>query len=551
MLAGRACDAAPSAASERSDSDRSSAMTARFSGCTGEPSRGVEASAQSAAQRQEAYYAAIVESSADAIIAMDLSGVVTSWNNAAELIFGYSASETVGRPITRLLPPDRLNEEDDILARIRRGERIDRLETLRIRKDGTEFPVSLTISPILETNGEIIGVSKIARDTTDRRRTEDQLRQAQKMEAIGNLAGGLAHDFNNLLGVVAGNLEFAQNQLGANEDLREIIGEALEAAWRGADLTRRLLAVARRQPLLPARIDINALVSKTVRLLTRSFGDDVAVALKLGTELWPVTADRAQLESSLTNLVTNARDAMPRGGRLIITTANRRLDADYAATHPDVGAGDFVMIEVSDTGGGMSSETMSRIFEPFFTTKEPGKGAGLGLSMVFGFVRQSGGHVSVYSEPGQGTSFRLYLPGACGETTRLEGTQGRMTGQGGNETVLLVEDDSGMRRIVMRQLRELGYRTIECDHAAAALEIMRHQSVDLLLTDIVMPGRLDGIELARLVRERWPTTKVVLTSGFPQARVDNGGGLLGQLRLLTKPYRKDELAAALRAALDG
>ena len=654
----------------------------------------IDITARREAQRMQAYFAAIVESTADAIIAKDLNGVVTSWNKAAELIFGYSGSEMIGAPIARLLPADRLGEEDAILAQIRRGERIDRLETLRRRKDGTEFPASLTISPILGPGGEVIGASKIARDiterkrvddslreaqrrsqevlvalsqseaqlkraqqlaqlgsfiwdwrtdkvewsdetyrifgvvrntyemtrenilrlvhpddranvlaateavlrgtspapfeyravrpdgtvrhvyrgdseiindedgkprflagtfqdVTERRRTEDQLRQAQKMEAIGNLTGGMAHDFNNLLGVIVGNLGLAQEQLGEDEDLREMVGEALDAAWRGADLTRRLLAFARRQPLRPARIDINELVNDTVRLLSRLLDEDIEVLLNLGADVWPVTADPAQLESSLANLATNARDAMPKGGRLIIATANQALDADYAATHSDVTPGDFVVIEVSDTGCGMSPETVSQIFEPFFTTKELGRGTGLGLSMVFGFLKQSGGHVNVYSELGQGTTFRLYLPRALTEAVPRDRVKARPVLRGAGETVLVVEDNPGMRRIALRQLRELGYRVLDCDRAASALDILQREHVDLLLTDIVMPGGLDGVELARIARERQPTLKIVLSSGFPQARVDGNGELLGNLQLLSKPYRKEELAAALRATLDG
>jgi PAS domain S-box-containing protein len=638
----------------------------------------IDITARRQAQRTQAYFAAIVESTADAIIAKDLNGVVTSWNKAAELIFGYSASEMVGEPITRLLPADRLDEENGILARVRRGERIDRLETVRRRKDGIEFPVSVTISPILGSSGEIIGASKIARDITERNRMEDnlrasegrfrsifgavgegifissptgiftgvneagcsmfgytsdeliggdiqmissgvppysqheaiewaekaiatgrpqrfdwqckakdgrlfwaevsirfasisgqnvvlavvrdvterqaiegQLRQAQKMEAIGNLTGGMAHDFNNMLGVVVGNLDLARERLGDDEDLREMVGEALEAAWRGADLTRRLLAFARRQPLRPARIEVNALVSDTVRLLHRLLGEDTEVSLELGADIWPVMADPAQLEASLANLSTNARDAMPTGGRLIIATANRSLDADYAATHADVTPGDFVMIEVSDTGTGMSAETMTQIFEPFFTTKEQGKGTGLGLSMVFGFLKQSGGHVSVYSEVGQGTTFRLYLPRATAEGVAHEAEDARPIARGAGETVLVVEDNIGMRRVALRQLSELGYRVLDCDRAAAALEVLQRESVDLLFSDIVMPGGLDGVELARIAQERWPALKIVLTSGFPQARVEGNGGLPGGLNLLSKPYHKEELAAALRAALDG
>ena len=407
--------------------------------------------------------------------------------------------------------------------------------------------VSIRFAPI---GGQDV-VLAVVRDVTERQAVEAQLRQAQKMEAIGNLTGGMAHDFNNLLGIVVGNLELAREQLPDDEDLNEMVDEAYQAAWRGADLTRRLLAFARRQPLRPARIEINDLVNDTVRLLRRLLGEDIEVQLNLDADIWSITADPAQLESALANLANNARDAMPHGGRLIVETANRQLDADYAATHADATPGDYAMIEVSDTGIGMSPETMSQIFEPFFTTKEAGKGTGLGLSMVFGFLRQSGGHVSVYSELGIGTTFRLYLPRTTADGAVREVEDIQPAARGAGETVLVVEDNPAMRRIATRQLRDLSYRVLECDRAAAALDVLQRERVDLLLTDIIMPGGLDGIELAHLAQERWPALKVVLTSGFPQARVDGNGDLLGRLRLLSKPYHKEELADALRAALDG
>jgi CheY-like chemotaxis protein len=376
------------------------------------------------------------------------------------------------------------------------------------------------------------------------------LRQSQKMEAIGNLTGGMAHDFNNLLGIIVGNLDIARGQIGDNNDLREIVNEALDAAWRGADLTRRLLAFARRQPLRPARTDVNELVRNTAKLLRRLIGEDVQIELTLADGLWPVIVDPAQLEASLANLATNARDAMPKGGRLIIATANRQLDADYVASHPDASIGDFVMIEVSDTGTGMSREVMSRVFEPFFTTKEAGKGTGLGLSMVFGFLRQSEGHVNVYSESGVGTTFRLYLPRAAVEAEQRDSCDARPVARGTGQTVLVVEDNAGMRRIVQRQISELGYRVVTCDSAAVALEILQREPVDLLFTDIVMPGGLDGIELVQLAREQWPALNIVLTSGFPQSRLDGNGALFGDLELLSKPYSKEALARALRTAID-
>ena len=391
--------------------------------------------------------------------------------------------------------------------------------------------------------------AELKAEAAERRRTEAQLAQSQKMEAIGNLTGGMAHDFNNILGVVIGNLDLVRERIGADGETAEILDEALEAAWRGADLTRRLLAFARRQPLRPASLDVNSLVTNTVRLLRRLLGEDVEIALGLADGIWPIVADPAQLEASLANLATNARDAMPTGGRLSVNTRNAHLDADYAERDTDVTPGDYVLIEVSDTGAGMPAETLKRIFEPFFTTKEPGKGTGLGLSMVFGFLKQSKGHVSVYSEEGVGTTFRLYLPRAFPEAVAEVSALTRTSERGGGERVLVVEDDLAVRRVVERQLTDLGYWVAAADRAAAALDVLDREVIDLLFTDIVMPGGLDGVELARLARERSPSLKVLLTSGFPDVRTGQTLAFAESLRLLSKPYSRDELAHALREAL--
>jgi PAS domain S-box-containing protein len=393
------------------------------------------------------------------------------------------------------------------------------------------------------------GVS-VLRDHSERVNSEAQLRQAQKMEAIGNLTGGIAHDFNNMLGVIIGNLDLAIQHLGPDKELSELVHEALEAALRGADLTRRLLAFARLQPLAPAMIEVNSLITDTVRLLHPLLGEHIEITLQLAQKIWPVMADRAQLEASLANLATNARDAMPNGGQLKIVTANRHLDADYAHTHIDVTPGDYAMIEISDTGNGMSPEIMAQIFEPFFTTKEPDKGTGLGLSMVFGFMRQSSGHVSVHSEPGVGTSFRLYLPRSQA-VAAPEAAPGIMAGRATGECVLVVEDQPAMRRITVHQLCDLGYRVLEADCAAAALEVLQREPVDLLFSDIVMPGGMDGVGLARLAIAHWPVLKIVLTSGFSDVRAKHDKALLDSFWLLRKPYSKQDLAHMLREALDG
>jgi signal transduction histidine kinase len=385
-------------------------------------------------------------------------------------------------------------------------------------------------------------------DITSRKEIEHQLVQSQKMEAIGNLTGGMAHDFNNLLGIIIGNLDLARGQVEGETE--ELVSDAHEAAWRGADLTRRLLAFARRQPLHPEPIKVNDLIGNTVRLLRPLLREAVEISLQLAEELWPATADPAQLESTVTNLATNARDAMAKGGRLIISTANRQLDADYAASHVDVAEGDYVMIEVSDTGCGMAPATLERIFEPFFTTKDRGKGTGLGLSMVFGFLRQSGGHINVYSELGAGTTFRLYLPRAATAALAQEDKRTTALAQGAGETVLVVEDNQEVRRVVMRQLNGLGYRALETGTGTDALAVLAREPVDLLLTDIVMPGGLDGVDLARIAIEKWPALKIVLTSGFPEARIEIENEMLKSLRLLSKPYSRVELATVLRSSLD-
>jgi CheY-like chemotaxis protein len=369
------------------------------------------------------------------------------------------------------------------------------------------------------------------------------------MEAIGSLTGGLAHDFNNLLGVIIGNLDMVKSGGSLSPHDSELVGDAVDAALRGAELTRRLLAFARRQPLAPADIALNQLVGGIVGLMRRTLGENISIAVELASDTWPVHADPAQLEAAIVNLATNARDAMPNGGRLIVTTGNRHLDADYAALHPDLSPGDYAMIEVTDTGFGIAADTMDRIFEPFFTTKEPGRGTGLGLSMVFGFIKQSGGHINVYSEPGSGTTFRLYLPRQDARAALPEPVITSRS-DGGNETVLLVEDNDAMRRVAKRQLEALGYRVVETDQGASALDILAREPVDLLFSDIVMPGGIGGFELARTALSRWPGLKVLLTSGFPEAKMQGNGEAIAGVRLLSKPYRREDLARALRECLD-
>jgi CheY-like chemotaxis protein len=354
-----------------------------------------------------------------------------------------------------------------------------------------------------------------------------------------------------LLAIIIGNLDLLRDLRNADDEAHDFARDALDAAVRGADLTRRLLAFARQQPLQAKRVEVNNLVSGITNLLGRTLGEQIEISLKLSPDVWPCIVDPAQLEASLTNLANNSRDAMPHGGRLFVVTANRTLDADYAELHAEVAPGDYVMIEVSDTGIGIPPEVVEHIFEPFYTTKERGKGTGLGLSMVFGFLKQSRGHISVYSEVGTGTTFRLFLPRMVEEVASAEEASSMLFVGGQGETVLVVEDNAALRRVVVRQLGELGYRVLEAENAATAIAMMERQSVDLLLTDIVMPGGTDGVELAAKAQQRWPGIRTVFTSGFPETSRNGATGLLApDARLLSKPYRKGNLATAVRAALD-
>jgi PAS domain S-box-containing protein len=385
-------------------------------------------------------------------------------------------------------------------------------------------------------------------DTTERQMLEDQLRQAQKMEAVGQLTGGVAHDFNNLLTVIMGSGELLHEALGDQPQLQQLADTLMHASQRGAELTRSLLAFSRKQALQPEVTDVNELVTRVEGLFRRTLGEHVEIALVRAERVGDVTVDRAQLEAALLNLAVNARDAMPNGGRLTIETANVDLDQDYARQNDDVTPGSYVMIAVSDTGEGMTREVMSRAFDPFFTTKEIGKGSGLGLSMVYGLIKQSHGHIKLYSELGEGTTVRLYLPHTAAADRHVGAAPEEVEFLGRDEMVLVVEDDDMVRSYVERLLARLNYRVLSAANGAAALELLRQDhSVDVLFTDVVMPGMM-GPQLAAEARRLIPDLKVLYTSGFTEAGRTREE--LGNDELLSKPYQRHELAAKLRAVLD-
>jgi PAS domain S-box-containing protein len=510
--------------------------------------------AETALQTSEAMFRGLLAASPDVVIVVDQTGRILLTSQQVESVFGYTSEELAGQSINMLLPERyRKLHAVHINGFVKKPEGRNMAtgkELSALHKDGSEFPIEISLNQN-RISGNPVVIAAV-RDITDRKAIEKQLRQSQKMEAIGNLTGGVAHDFNNLLGIIVGNLDLLRGQLNGGvaigPKIDQLASEALEAALRGADLTKRLLAYARRQPLRPQPIDVNELVGGISKLLNRTLGEDIEIRLNLGAAVWPINADPSQLGASLINIGNNARDAMPKGGVLTIATSNKILDADFAMLHDGIVPGNYTQIEMRDTGTGIAPEILNQIFEPFFTTKEQGKGTGLGLSMVFGFVKQSAGHIDVYSEVGHGTTFRLYLPRAMSAADVPESVA--VSEQGGNETILAVEDNEGLRRIVVRQLNDLGYRVLEAKDGNAAVKILESEPVDLLFTDIKMPGGMDGYTLARNAVSRWSGLKVLLTSGFPETKLDGNDGAQVNMQLLTKPYRKDDLARALRNVLD-
>ena len=523
------------------------------------------ARSKSPQERDKALSQQLIDSVIDyAIFQLNSKGIVTSWNPGAERIKGYGKEEIIGQHFSRFY-----TEEDrtaGVPARaLETAAREGKFEAegWRVRKDGTRFWASVVIDPIRNDADEVIGFAKVTRDITERmeaqralRDLQDQLAASQRLEAVGQLSGGIAHDFNNLLMIILGNLETAQRGVqkmgseGAN--ILRALANATRGAQRASSLTHRLLAFSRRQPLNPSTLDLNKYLPGVADFLQRTLGETIQIEVTGAPGLWPIEVDVPQLENCLINLALNARDAMPNGGRLTIDVLNQSLDPQYSRVNPEIAPGQYVLIAVSDTGEGMPSEVLARAFEPFFTTKEIGRGTGLGLSQVYGFVKQSGGNVKIYSEPGLGTTAKMYFPRFGGNDDQLaEQSYESLSGDASGETVLVVEDDRDLRSYIVEALRTLNYRVIHAQDGPTALGFLEHPSIkiDLMLTDVVMPG-MDGRELSRRALEFRPKLTVLFMSGYSRNAVVHQGRVDLDIRLIQKPISLKELTFTIRDVLD-
>jgi PAS domain S-box-containing protein len=501
---------------------------------------------QTALQQQTEERQRIFDTSQDLILVTDRSGNFLQVSPSSMSILGYRPEEMTGHSAVEFIHPDDLDNTREEMRTARRGQQLRSFEARYPHKDGRNVVLNWkgTWSEPVQRH------YFIGRDVTERRAAEAQLRQAQKMDAIGQLTGGVAHDFNNVLTVITGTVEVLADAVADRPDLVSLTQLIDDAADRGAHLTKHLLAFARKQPLQPREIDVNGLILETAKLLHPTLSEQIEISTKLADDTWPAMVDPNQLATAILNLALNARDAMPGGGKLTLDTRNVHLDEGYAGMHSEVAVGNYVMVGVSDTGFGIPAANLDKVFDPFFTTKEVGKGTGLGLSMVFGFVKQSGGHIKIYSEDGHGTSVKMYLPRSTGlAETEVEARVASMV-QSGDETVLIVEDDAMVRGNVIRQIESLGYTTLEAANATEALDILdKHATIHLLFTDVIMPGSMNGRQLVDEALRRRPSLKALFTSGYTENAILHHGRLDVGVLLLAKPYRKAELARMIRVAL--
>ena len=490
---------------------------------------------------------------------LNTEGRITRVNRKELTMLGYTAREMLGRPVWRFVLEEEMTRRV-ILAKLSGDVSFhETFERTYRRKDGTTLPVIAQDRIVWEKGRKITGIRSTLEDITERRRaeevlrkSEEQLRQWQKVEAIGRLAGGVAHDFNNLLMTIKGCSELLLGEIDERDPRREEVEEIRKAAERATSLTRQLLAFGRRQVLQPQVLNLNDIVENMNKMLCRLIGEDIQLLTILGPDLWPVKVDPGQIEQVLMNLAVNGRDAMPRGGKLTIETANKELDEDYARRHVAVKPGPYVLLAVSDNGCGMDKETQSHLFEPFFTTKEQGKGTGLGLSTVYGIIKQSGGNIWAYSELRQGTSFKIYLPTVEEEVETYKTAALPPPPPGGTETILLVEDEGAVRTMISKVLQSGGYTVLEAQHGVEALRVCKKHKgpIHLMISDVIMP-QMSGRELAGRLALRLPEMRVLYISGYPDNAIIHHGVLETGTAFLQKPFTLNALEYKVREVLDG
>ncbi len=496
--------------------------------------------------------AAALEQTAEAIVILDDAAIIQYVNPAFEQVTGYTRQEAIGKPPQMI----ESGESDaaffrDMWYALAHGESWAG-HLAGKRKDGSDYQAQVTISPVQDAAGQVINYIIVQRDVTRRARLESQLRQAQKMEAVGQLAGGIAHDFNNHLTAILGYAELLLDDPALPEAVRSDLDEIRRAAQRSASLTQQLLIFSRKQVVQPQILDLNTIIPDMEKMLRRLIGEDIELAAVLDPDLGLVKAGVVQIEQIVMNLVVNARDAMPDGGQVTIETANVELDENYAQIHAGVVPGHYVMLSVSDNGIGMDQEVKAHIFEPFFTTKGEGKGTGLGLATVYGIVEQCGGHIQVYSEPGHGTTFKIYLPRRFGNKQGRRQDRVLVSSVQGHETILLVEDDVAVRKLARQILERYGYDVLEAGYALEALRLSKQHTgvIHLLMTDVIMPGGMNGVELAGYLARLRPEIRVLYMSGYTGQAIARHGMLQPGVNLLPKPFTAVTLARQVRRVLD-
>jgi PAS domain S-box-containing protein len=510
--------------------------------------------AQETLRESEQLARGIIDTALDAFVQIDVNGGILDWNSQAETIFGWPREQALGKSFIDLVMAEsdgnRLKEAAGRFLRSGNDQiQGRRREIVAQRRGGKEFKAEMSVTALRTRDGFVF--NGFFRDLTDKIAAEERIRQSEKMEAVGQLTGGIAHDFNNILTVITGTIEILADAVADEPQLAAITRMIDEAAARGADLTQHLLAFARKQPLRPRETDVNTLIIETTKLLRPTLGEHIEIESVFADETCLATVDPNQLATAMLNLAINARDAMSEGGKLTLETGSAYLDENYASLHAGVQPGRYILIAVSDTGTGIPAGILDKVFDPFFTSKGPGKGTGLGLSMVYGFVKQSAGHIKIYSEEGHGTTIKIYLPPGTGGSLVSEGVAAPAI-QGGHEKIFVVEDDRLVRDYVLTQLHSLGYATLDAANGAEAVAIVEGgHAFDLLFTDVIMPGAMNGRQLADEIARRRPGLKVLFTSGYTENAIIHHGRLDSGVLLLAKPYRKSDLAAMIRKALEG